>query len=272
MPNQHRLCQWPGGCQRRVRANDVYCIIHGQVHHYAQEAPGPEVPATPKAEPRRKRARNMQVVADFPPTTSLDDFTDAVIEPLDLGPMDLRCEFCNALHFRDELVGAGRTRHMSLCCKNGKLRHVPALPDAPEPLRSLLLCGTRAGQHFRGHIRRYNAAMSFISFGANLEVLTGTERHRAPPVCIVHGAVYHHSPPLRANAPEEARFGQLYLYDAQEATALRRSRDPALSSDVLADLQDMLHRVQNPYIGAYRRMGELTEECGGARSVASRAV
>lgn len=113
------------------------------------------------------------------------------------------CDHYHALYFAAERNTTGK---FTLCCKNGKASHLPPVPEAPEPLRSYLSRTDATGTAFRKKIRRYNAAMSFVSFGANLEIKTGHTGSAAPPVCIVHGAVYHHSYPLRANDGVAPKF------------------------------------------------------------------
>ncbi|CAE7630556.1 unnamed protein product, partial [Symbiodinium sp. CCMP2592] len=92
--------------------------------------------------------------------------------------------------------------------------------------------------------------------GANVEIITGAPARPAPPVCLVHGAVYHHSYCLQAEQPHEAKYAQLYLFDAEEAHRLRASRNYTLDAQLLRDLAAMLEEEANPYIAAYRRINE----------------
>lgn len=206
-------CTWPG-CHRRTRnRRQPLCAQHQQER--------------PQRDNARQRAQKRPFVVHVP----LDKYTDLIMTTLKLDGMTTRCDFCLAWNFADEKVHSAGGRRVTLCCKAGKICHLPTPPDAPEPLRSLLLDSTRLARHFRQNIRRYNAAMSFVSFGARLEIKT---------VCIVHGAVYHHSHPLRPQDDSEAQFAQLYLYDAQEATQARCRRDTALRADILDALHTLL--------------------------------
>ena len=212
----------------------------------------------PESQPLRRRPTRR---ADRPATAqcksmALEDYLDSDIPTLAFGSMTLRCSHCEALHFPAERNKTAGT--LSLCCKNGKLAHLPPVPDAPEPLRTYLVSAAPEARAFRKQIRRYNAAMSFVSFGANLEVKTGTTGNNAPPVCIVHGAVYHHSYSLRDHAGNTPRYAQFYLYDSREATQLRQRSHVELDMEILAQLGNLLDMVANPYAQAYRRMGELT--------------
>ena len=241
-------CPWPG-CHRRTRnRGQPLCAQHQQ-----------ERPQRDNARQRaQKRAAADVAESPFVVHVPLDKYTDSLMTTLKLDGMTTRCDFCLAWNFADEKVQSAGGRRVTLCCKAGKICHLPTPPDAPGPLRSLLLDSTPLARHFRQNIRRYNAAMSFVSFGARLEIKTGGPLTRSPPVCIVHGAVYHHSHPLRPQDDSEAQFAQLYLYDAQEATQARCRRDTALRADILDELHTMLQDASNPYLSAYQRMGELT--------------
>lgn len=258
-------CRWPD-CKRAGRGgqDDGYCRQHS-LWRQGQSGPEPEAPGTARPKkrsqahllpPPAQRAAPLEFLGANMP---LDEYQDGLVETFILEGMTLKCPLCGSWNFPAEKVQSGSFRRVTLCCKGGKLAHLPALPDAPEPLRSWLQSSDGRGRHFRENIRRYNAAMSFVSFGANLEVKTGAPNNRAPPVCIVHGAVYHHSHPLHAAEPTDARFAQLYLYDAAEAARLRQQRDAVLRMDMLSELGDMLGVLQNPYALAYHRMGELTK-------------
>ena len=95
--------------------------------------------------------------------------------------------------FEEGRVG-GPDGHFSLCCCNGKLKYFWVVqdgqdrPECPEPLHHLLVARAREAKHFQANIRAYNAALSFVSFGATLELPPGASL-TGPPVCVVHGAV-----------------------------------------------------------------------------------
>lgn len=259
-------CQWPG-CLRAIArglANQTHCSVHFQLLHDARDGNEPNIggpqPIAPKKRGRPPVPKAVPIPAPPCPSANLDLFADDMVPEYVLDGMVDRCEFCGALNFPAERVGTSVSRRVTLCYKGGKLSHLPPIPDAPEPLRSWLLAPGAHGRAFRNNIRRYNAALSFVSFGDHVEVRGGHAQQRAPPVCIIHGAVYHHSHPLRADDASSARFAQLYLYDATQANGLRVDADQALCPETLTELTHMLDRVGNPYAEAYRRMGELTQE------------
>ena len=243
-PALRRRCTWPG-CQNFARGQR--CVQHEQLHHGLGRSRSPPPPAPPPV-PHTPSA-----------FSTIEDFFDRMSPRHLLAGMVSQCNFCGSWNFPAEKVG--RPPCVTLCCRRGKASHLPALPEPPAFLQTLLLDRGARGRAFRAHIRRYNAAMSFISFGAQLDVLHGRVGHHAPPVCVLHGAVYHHSHELRPTEGQP-RFAQLYLYDTAEASRMRSERDAVLDGALLEQLARMLEEHGNPYITAYRRMGELTEAPG----------
>ena len=103
----------------------------------------------------------------------------------------------------------------------GKLGHLPKSGDlgpCPELLRTLFTSESKRAKDFRDKIRSYNSALSFVSFGATLETPVGAGR--GPPVCVLHGALYHHSYTLQPLQGQPPKFAQLYMYDHAEVRAL----------------------------------------------------
>ena len=91
-------CEWPGGCEERGRVRyprrngRLYCAPHA------------------KSVSGRLRA-----------VLSIEDYTDAAVEPHRLGPMTKECGRCYALNFAEEAVGDGSAMHFNICCSNGRL-------------------------------------------------------------------------------------------------------------------------------------------------------
>jgi len=77
--------------------------------------------------------------------------------------------------------------HYNLCCHNGKAMHIPKVAPPPHALLSLLTDRSSRSRAFLKVIRQYNAALSFVSFGAEQAPPPGS----GPPVFRIHGAVYH---------------------------------------------------------------------------------
>ena len=203
----------------------------------------------------------------------LEDFDSTRVLPYAFGHRGLmreRCQHCRALYFECESSRTG----FALCCRDGKLKGLPCLPPAPEPLASLLRNQSPKAEAFKQNIRRYNAALAFASFansrgapdGGYDGQLHGQEgRSRGPPVYILHGQAYHTISTLYPGQGRDARYGQLYIYDPEEATQLRASAFEGLDVEILRELQAMLTKPvrtegsllpRNPYPAHYRSLHE----------------
>jgi len=175
-----------------------------------------------------------------------------------------RCPHCRALHFKCEASRNG----FNLCCRQGKLKYVPVLPPAPAPLAGLLSGTGRRSEEFKQNIRRYNAALAFASFndGGGAAECSGSSRPRGPPVYVLHGQVYHATSTLYPSNGKEPRYGQLYIYDAQEAATRRATAFEGLDRQLLLELERMLVRLvrvdgstpqpRNPYPSSFRHLHE----------------
>ena len=246
---RQRECCWPDGCNklaRRALGDGRYCLRHHRLNEGQANRAADPAPAVPRQR-RLPRAQPAMLAC-----LVIDDWDDAATVTLHLGAMDVRCELCGSWNFAAE--------RPSICCHNGKCSHLPDFPDAPELLQRLLLGRDRRSRRFRMCLRRYNAALSFVSFGAKIQTLVGNPGNPAPPVCVVHGAVYHHSHPLFPQEDAPAKHAQLYLFDSAQATRVRADRDEFLDATLLSELVAMLEACANPYIRAYRRMGELAQD------------
>lgn len=203
--------------------------------------------------------------------SKLEDFHSSSVLPHSLcvgAVLKKRCRYCRALYFGCESSRAG----FGLCCRSGKLKHVPVLPHAPAPLANLLSGKARHSEHFKQNIRRYNAALAFASFNdARGGVLdqsnpAGASGSRGPPAYILHGQAYHAVSTLYPSVGKEPRYGQLYIYDPAEAATKRATAFEGLDRQLLLELQRMLvQRVRvdggalaprNPYPNAFHHLHE----------------
>jgi len=119
-------------------------------------------------ERERDRQRRLQLREQLPPLFRAAVFANDnhhAPERHNLGDMNVICkhESCRALHFQAE---HGRLLHS--CCHDGKSL-APPLSPYPDDLRELLTSDSDESKHFREHIRQYNSANSFASFGAKIE-------------------------------------------------------------------------------------------------------
>jgi hypothetical protein len=72
----------------------------------------------------------------------------------------------------------------------------------------------RHRNNYREHIRESNSAMAFASVGARIKSPPGNGTY-----CFwIHGQIYHLVSPLYPNEANKPEYGQLYIFDSDEAT------------------------------------------------------
>ncbi|XP_060858512.1 uncharacterized protein LOC132935889 [Metopolophium dirhodum] len=151
-----------------------------------------------------------------------------------IGSMNQKCNFCNALKWKGEIPG--------MCCNIGKTQLDPLQPP-PEPLRSLLEGDHPDHDHFINRTRKYNSCFQMTSFGAKQIVEEGFM-----PTFKVQGQVYHLYGSLIPNTQENPQFLQIYFVGEDEKEVqLRCSLYPEVKQALVKQLQNMLH-TENKYI------------------------
>ena len=175
-----------------------------------------------------------------------------------LGGMNIPCPHCESLNFFEESV-VGSPVRFTHCCKGGKVAHKELKQsDTPEPLKTLLRGKGAVARKFLQHIRHYNGAFAFVSFGSDYaQAFVDMPGYGyAPPVIKCHGTVYHVAGQLFPGDEDEAKYAQLYFYDHGQATLLREDANPTLSAELLGSLDAML-RDCCPYVDGYKSMKDL---------------
>lgn len=151
-----------------------------------------------------------------------------------LGTMSHKCQYCNALKWKEEAPG--------MCCSAGKVQ-LPPFEPLPEPLYSLVMGSHPEHVHFMNRVRKYNGCFNMTSFGAK-QVL----RDGLIPTFKVQGQVYHLVGSLLPAPQQEAQFLQIYFVGEDEREVrLRCSNFPEVKQELVKQLQRMLHDV-NSYI------------------------
>jgi hypothetical protein len=165
-----------------------------------------------------------------------------------------------------------RSPKFGMCCKSGKISW-PAMPDPPEPLRSLL-DGTNQSnrmssssfspdsleaKEFRTNIRNYNNAFAFSSLGVTIDPSVygahGIFTFR------IQGELCHRISTLLPRDGEPPKFAQLYIYDSdpQSQAQMRANRvHNKVNVNTVLQLQQMIE-LHNPYVAIYRTAKERLE-------------
>ncbi|KIM40031.1 hypothetical protein M413DRAFT_29163, partial [Hebeloma cylindrosporum] len=173
----------------------------------------------------------------------------------DLGPMDIPCPHCGALHWLAEKL-SNSSKHspkFGMCCMEGKVQ-LPALEAPPEPLRQLLTSEDRSAKTFRDEIWKYNRAFAFTSLGVDED--HSVNHGRGPPVFRIFGELHHRSGALAPIGSRPASYAQLYIYEPRAALDVRMAQNAGLDRAVMDGLQTMLSQ-HHQYVPVYRHAFEI---------------
>jgi hypothetical protein len=176
--------------------------------------------------------------------------------PVELGLMNIRCPYCDALHWLDERVSSSRVGRpeFQTCCAHGKIT-LPPLRRPPAALYDLYTGDTHEAKEFRSNIVQYNATFAFTSLGVKVDTsLLG----RGPPVFRIHGELRHLSGSLLPDASVYPSYSQLYVYDPHEAYRYRVLRNENLSLHTMRVLQQIMCDY-NVYTRIYRHAYEILQ-------------
>ena len=105
------------------------------------------------------------------------------VDVTDIGDMDTLCPHCYALTFP-------YYERKVICCNNGKVS-MPPLPSTPGALLELFSGDHPLSQHFLNNIQQLNGLFKFVSFGANVHLMTDNNGNRATPNFMVLGQIHH---------------------------------------------------------------------------------
>ena len=153
--------------------------------------------------------------------------------------MTVPCPHCGSLSFYKERFN---------CCHNGKVNL--GIYPFPSQLETLFTQDTERGKNFRKNIRRYNTAISFSSFSANLQSLPG----RGPRVFRMCGQIYHNY----ATLIQQIMLFLSVLTSAISTSSPRRTNfvTGGCTPDIFEIISEVLEQV-NPYAHWYKTMAEV---------------
>ncbi|GBL89911.1 hypothetical protein AVEN_178339-1 [Araneus ventricosus] len=137
--------------------------------------------------------------------------------------MSEQCGFCGAIYWKEEKNTAHK---YTKCCHDGKVQ-LPAFPDVPELLKTLLTENSPDAKNYRQRIREYNSAFAFASMGAQIKPPRGTG-----PYCYrLHGQVYHRvSPCMQVTNIKKVTDSFIYL------TPVRQQRNASVTNKIACNI------------------------------------
>ncbi|KAJ7106375.1 hypothetical protein C8R44DRAFT_681270, partial [Mycena epipterygia] len=174
--------------------------------------------------------------------------------------MDVSCQHCGALHWQVEKVAnsPARAPQFGMCCDHGKVV-LPALQEAPEPLRGLFLRDDPQSKEFRKNIAQYNTALSFTSLGVNED--RSINNGGGPPVFRIRGELCHRAGALIPAAGQNPMYAQLYIYEPRVALDHRMQNNSGLRRDTMEILQQVI-RDNHPYARIFYHAHEVLAQLG----------
>ncbi|KAG2151626.1 uncharacterized protein EDB93DRAFT_1249272 [Suillus bovinus] len=182
------------------------------------------------ADEERRRAQEIQQHEER-------EAEDQPINIHSLGPLNVECTKCHALHFASErlLKSSLRNPKFGTCCLEGKVVLLPFPPWPPELQRAY------TDRTFVSKIRQYNSALAFTSVGVDIEdrALQGS----GPNAFHIHGSLHHLMGSLIPPEGIQPSYVQLYIYNPEEATNICATRpgNEGLDRGILRELHDMLY-------------------------------
>lgn len=156
-----------------------------------------------------------------------------------LGPMNIECSKCHALHFLCERKSDSSETNpkFGTCCLNGKIT-LPMLAQPPPELAALYFGRDPDSPHFLSKIRYYNSAFAMASLGVKIDrSVTGTG---GPQVFKIQGGLYHNHGQLLPNEDGSVKYAQIYFFDFSEQQLDIReanNRTTQLKRHVLSKIQ-----------------------------------
>lgn len=188
-----------------------------------------------------------------------------IVEYNKLGPFNVQCIHCGALHFPEERV-QNRVNPNSFgdCCLHGRINQ-PA-PLFPNELALLFTRQHTLSKQFHEKIRNISSCFAFSSFNVTDD---RTFNNKGIHSFTVGGQVYHKmnisAQPTEnpEGEPERPRYGQMYFIDPEIAVTERMNEPEPTNQGInyeLMHVMEQIMRTQNPFSQAYMMMREVVDE------------
>ena len=176
-----------------------------------------------------------------------------------LGPMTVECSKCTALHFQaDRLTDRNKTSFND-CCKHGKaiINEYPALPEL---LTNLFLKIDSRASNFFDNIRALNSNLAFASMNAKQFDFNKHNYNRGPWCFRVHGQIVHQTNiALLPGQGETPAFGQIYIYDTEQALNFLNKTNPNMNVTLQKDLYELIKNC-HPFAECFEMMNDVIDE------------
>lgn len=190
-----------------------------------------------------------------------------------VGPMNLKCRFCDAKHFAFE-VTAGDRNAFTMCCHKGKVFLAPLsqnsfFNDLYDGLKSIDPIVKAKSKNYFENIRSFNSSFAMVSSEASIDdrVLQGIYHFK------IHNIFYHRNGPLTATYGRDPSYAQLYFYDVDTANTvrLRQQSNQSCDSNLMREISVELNQV-NPFVRSFATMKEYSERVENANHELSMVI
>ena len=161
-----------------------------------------------------QRRREKELMEEFFIAVIYDDFDEEheLYRENDLGPMNIECTSCGALHWEAERTG--KSTNFSMCCEKGKVS-LPPLQDPPEDLAAMFKDkNDPMHEEMIKNVIMYNVNFSTASAVADTVVFRGGN---GPPVYKIHGVMIRRMSCLETAEGKRPSHGQYFMLDGETA-------------------------------------------------------
>ena len=185
---------------------------------------------------KNRRERNAERQRQYRLKIGTITFEENVIENY-LYEINRKSIRCNANHFSGEKVNCKELNSFNDCCGHGGVI-LENMPEFQEKLKFLLDGSHTKSSSCRQHIPLYNQFFSFASFNANIINFPG--RRPGPYSFKIQRQIYYQiNTALYPEGGENPTFGQIFIYDENEALAHRLKQNTTLDIEILTIIETL---------------------------------
>jgi hypothetical protein len=142
------------------------------------------------------------------------------------------------------------------CCKKGEIV-LPPIREFPDLLRRLLTRDHPNSNSFIKHIRQYNSVLAFTSIAYTPDRRLRANKYN--PTFQIQNELHHLQGLLNLQAGRELIYAQYFIYDPDEASRRRLTRNTELFQSFFREL-DVIIRQFNPHYRIFKTAREVLNE------------